>query len=507
VTDALIQVRGALCRLSANHTLRISHLDIIEGQHLGVFGGNGAGKSTLLRLLMGTLPSGRNHVQYRAGFDPNVDCIVVSFEQQQALWALDNRHDISEYSEDARDQGTTVAAWILGPGQPDARYEEVLTSLGLKALEGRGMRYLSSGQCRKAMLAKALYQRPRLLILDDPLGSIDQVAQAQISSALLQWMTPTSSTLLLSRRAADILPGISHLVLMDELCLVAQGELASMRADPRFCAIAQRPLDIPKALPAPAGNRHSPPLDPVLPLIELREVFAAYHGERVLENLSWTMSYGQHTLIEGPNGCGKSTLLSLVDGENHMAYGQEVYLFGKKRGSGETIWNVKARFGVVSNEMHNRYVKGWRVLEVVISGFFDSVGLYDESGASERSCAMAWLKALNIEALAKEYYDSISFGQQRLVLLARAMLKHPNVLILDEPCVGLDDGHRDLILALADLIAATTATHILYVSHTQGERPRCINQCIRFSSEGIVISPAEPRRVPLDGLAKSQKSG
>jgi len=207
------------------------------------------------------------------------------------------------------------------------------------------------------------------------------------------------------------------------------------------------------------------------------------------------MTYGQHTLIEGPNGCGKSTLLSLINGENHMAYGQEVYLFGKKRGSGETIWNVKTRFGVVSNEMHNRYAKGWRVLEVVISGFFDSVGLYDESGASERRCAMDWLQALNIEALASEHYDGISFGQQRLVLLARAMLKHPNVLILDEPCVGLDDAHKELIFALVDLIADTTDTHILYVSHTQGERPRCINQCIHFRSDGIVISPVEPKRV------------
>lgn len=488
MADSLIQVRDALCRLSAKHTLRVARFDIIEGQHLCVFGGNGAGKSTLLRLLLGELPSGRAHVHYGEGFDPSTDCIVVSFEQQQALWALDNRHDISEFSDNARDQGTTVAAWILGSRGPDARYEEILASLGLQGLASRGMRYLSSGQCRKAMLAKALFQRPRLLILDDPLGSIDRVAQAQIRAALQQWMSPSNSTLLLCRRAADILPGISHLALMEGLCLIAQGELAALRLDARFRAITQRPLTLAQSLPAPAPNRHSPPLVPGQALIELHDVFAAYHGERVLENLSWTMRYGQHTLIEGPNGCGKSTLLSLIDGENHMAYGQAVYLFGTRRGSGETVWDVKARFGVVSNEMHNRYVKGWRVLEVVISGFFDSVGLYDDSGASERGCALAWLEALNIDALATQYYDSISFGQQRLVLLARAMVKHPNVLILDEPCVGLDDSHRELILALVDLIAATTSTHILYVSHTQGEQPRCINQRIRFGSEGIVIS-------------------
>jgi|GEM_PF-2336232 len=281
----LIQVRDALCRLSAKHTLQISQFDVIEGQHRCVFGSNGSGKSTLLQLLLGELPSGRAHVQYRAGFDPNADCLVVSFEQQQALWALDNRHDISEFSADARDQGTTVAAWILGARHPDARFKEILANLGLQALESRGMRYLSSGQCRKAMLAKALYQRPRLLILDDPLGSIDRIAQAQIGAALQQWMSPTNTTLLLCRRAADILPGISHLSVMDELCVIGQGELAAMREDPCFCSIAQRSLPLPKSLPAPALNRHSPPLVSGQTLIELREVFAAYNGQRILGSL------------------------------------------------------------------------------------------------------------------------------------------------------------------------------------------------------------------------------
>lgn len=490
MNEPLIQVRNALCRLSAKRILRVPHLDVLAGQHLCLFGGNGAGKSSLLNLLLGNLPSGRSYVTYRDCFDPSVDMIVVSFEEQQALWALDNRHDISEYSEDARDQGTTVASWILGTHQPDARYVGVITSLGLTELESRGMRFLSSGQCRKAMLAKALFQRPQMLVLDDPLGSIDREAQAQISTALQQWMSPSTTTLLLCRRWGDLLPGITHIALLDDLSLIAQGELALMREDARLLAIAQRRLPPPDSLPAPAIKHQSLPIEPGQTLLELKDVFAAYHGKRILENLSWRMVFGQHTLIEGPNGCGKSTLLSLIDGENHMAYGQEVYLFGKKRGSGETLWDVKARFGVVSNEIHNRYVRGWRVLEVVISGFFDSVGLYDESGASERGSAMAWLQALNIEALAQEYYHSISFGQQRLVLLARAMIKHPNILILDEPCVGLDDTYRALILAVTDQIAASTPTHILYVSHTIGEQLQCINQRIRFTGKGVEIHNA-----------------
>jgi len=155
------------------------------------------------------------------------------------------------------------------------------------------------------------------------------------------------------------------------------------------------------------------------------------------------------------------------------------------------VWEVKARFGVVSNELHNRYSKGWRVLDVVVSGFFDSVGLYDDSGASEHNAARDWLETFAIASLAGDHYHELSFGEQRLVLLARAMVKHPALLILDEPCVGLDDNARALILGIVDCIAATTQTQILFVTHLQDEAPQCINQWLRFGPRGVEIEQRE----------------
>ena len=208
---------------------------------------------------------------------------------------------------------------------------------------------------------------------------------------------------------------------------------------------------------------------------------SANYGElQVLNHLNWTMSPEDHVLIEGPNGCGKSTLLSLIDGENHKGYGQEVYLFGKRKGSGETIWEIKSRFGIVSNELHNKYVKGWKVLDVVVSGYFDSVGLYDDSGSTQWSGARNWLTTLGIRELEGHYYHELSFGQQRLVLLARAMVKHPRILILDEPCVGLDDYYRQLILGTLNRIAEQTATRIIYVSHVDDEALAFATQRLRF---------------------------
>lgn len=167
-----------------------------------------------------------------------------------------------------------------------------------------------------------------------------------------------------------------------------------------------------------------------------------------------------------------------------MAYGQDVTLFGRRKGSGETIWEVKQLFGVVSNELHNKYVRGWRVLDVVVSGFYDTVGLYDDAGASEVGHARDWLAALGLTELRQAYYEELSFGQQRLVLLARAMVKEPPVLILDEPCVGLDDYYRAFILGLLELIATQTRTQLLYVSHVADEKPACLTHRLSFVAKG-----------------------
>ena len=182
------------------------------------------------------------------------------------------------------------------------------------------------------------------------------------------------------------------------------------------------------------------------PIIRLNNVDVSYGKLQVLKNFSWQMMPGDDVVIEGPNGCGKSTLLNLIDGDNHKAYGQDVFLFGQKKGSGETIWELKSKFGKVSNELHNKYLRGWRVLDVVVSGFFDSVGLYEESGTTESAIA-----------------------------------KSPRILILDEPCVGLDNYHRVLILGMIDLISRQTETRIIYVSHTRNEMPSCINIRLIFT--------------------------
>jgi molybdate transport system ATP-binding protein len=491
MSSSLIHISDAVCRINSSKTLRIDLFSISVGEHWCFFGGNGSGKSLLAKLLQGGLRSGRAHVHYQDGFDPRRDIIVVSFEEQQALWEHDNRHDVSEFNDSALDQGTTVEMLILDGAEPDLRYLRLLNDLGIRFIEHKGIRFLSSGQVRKALIARALYQNPRLLILDGPLESIDRDSCERIAQVISQWRSSSNSSILLSRRAEDVLPGISHLALLDKLSIAEQGSFSAVKSSPIYDFLFNKKPLLPTHIPDPCAGFPEQHLDADISLIELIDVNAAWHSQQVLRNVSWSMLPGHHTLIEGPNGCGKSTLLSLIDGENHKAYGQQVKLFGRQRGSGETVWDIKARFGVVSNELHNRYIKGWKVVDVVVSGFFNSVGLYDDSGASERRTAEQWLQTMGIAELGRDFYHELSFGQQRLVLLARAMVKRPSILILDEPCVGLDDWHRDLVLGTLDVIAASTTTQLIYVSHTAGEHPGCINQRLSFvpleSSDGYQL--------------------
>ncbi len=508
----LFQIDQARCRINRHDLFTVERFAVNAGEHWCVFGPNGAGKSLLVDLITGRRPETGSYLRFAGGFDPVRDILSVSFEEQQRLWRRDERLDISDFREDAIDQGTLVAELIRSSlpaaKQDESRLRGLAAELDLTALLQKGIRFLSSGQIRRALIARALYgqyaSRPRLLIFDEPLEAVDRESRARIEQAIAGHLGPGCASLHLCRRGGDRFPGATHLLVMENLGVLAQGPMREARWQKAIARFRREPV-IPERLPfahfvdetsrkksrksrdthPKIQDTHSPDTNqdthpPESKLIELKGVSAGYGDLQVLRDVHWTMTSAHHVLVEGPNGCGKSTLLSLIDGENHKGYGQEVYLFGRRKGSGETVWDIKRCFGVVSNELHNRYVKGWKVLDVAVSGFFDSVGLYDDSAASEQGRAGAWLESLGMAHLAGRYYHQISFGQQRLVLLARAMVKQPAILVLDEPCVGLDDYHRDFVLGMLDAIAGQTPTRLIYVSHIPDEKPACINYRLRF---------------------------
>lgn len=486
--EALIKVSQLVSRVSAETTLRVNSLTLSSGEHWRVYGQNGSGKTLLAACLLGNLPLGRHRVWHSPRLTGRVG--HVSFDAQQKLAEVETRHDISEYSDTAHDEGTRVGSLLGLGGSASERLTELIESLGIAHLMGRGVRYLSSGQFRRVMIARALSVDPLMLILDSPLDSIDAASADAIRSTIESWKGPGKTLVELSRSCSEALPGATHMALMSDCQLLEFGLFEDISNSALFRKLSG------SVLPEPAGL----PVNDVAvsecsdETIWMQDVCASYGDQTVIQRLNWVVHRGDQVLIEGPNGCGKSTLLSLLTGDNNFAYLQRndeqsadspgIWIFGKRWGEGQSVWEIKKQFGVVSNQLHLSYGKGWTVLDVVCSGLEDTIGLYGVRRASQQRQAKAWLTAVYLTDLADKPFEQLSFGQQKLVLLARSLVKSPPVLILDEPLVGLDDYHRSLLLSLLSRVVAQVPVQLLYVSHTVGERPSFLNRRLSYVGQG-----------------------
>jgi molybdate transport system ATP-binding protein len=195
------------------------------------------------------------------------------------------------------------------------------------------------------------------------------------------------------------------------------------------------------------------------------------------------------TVVLGPNGAGKTTLLSLILADNPQAYANDITLFGRRRGSGESIWEIKQSIGWVAPELQLYYPKSATCLDVICSGFFDSVGLYRQCSAGQREVALSWMRRLSLSEQAETPLEQVSEGEQRRVLIARALVKGPALLVLDEPCQGLDADNRDRVLQAINWVGSRPETSMIYVTHRADELPPNITHVLRLN-EGRVVSQA-----------------
>jgi molybdate transport system ATP-binding protein len=448
-----------------------------RGEQWACLGLNGAGKTSLARVLTGDLSHSGKLLISTAPSDKNIT--YVCFEQQSVLCERDRKLDQSEFRSDASDPGTTVRAAITSAGGDKAlaKLAPWINQLRMDAILDRGLRFISTGEMRKTLILRALASEPGLLILDNPLDGLDAASRANLSELLEALLGTDLAVLLLCREGSDIPAACSQVMVLKQGRVIAAG--------PRHRVLSDTAVH--DLLEPPAANLGQPPApsrpsdrDTTGALIHLAGVSVRYGDHQVLHDVHWTVEPGQHWCIAGPNGCGKSTLLSLLTGANHKAYGQNITLFGRRRGSGESVQELQQQFGLLDTHTQLSFGHGSTVLETVVSGFFSSMGLYDDWTDTQRRRALQWLEALALQHLSGQAFDTLSFGIQRLILLARAVVKAPRVLILDEPCLGLDGPHRRRLLAAVDHIARTTDTQILYVSHSPGSLPECISHLLTF---------------------------
>jgi molybdate transport system ATP-binding protein len=223
-------------------------------------------------------------------------------------------------------------------------------------------------------------------------------------------------------------------------------------------------------VPAADTDNAIPVLDPQQPLVKLSNICVKYTDMVLIEGLNWTIESNQHWQLSGPNGSGKTALLSLITGDHPQCYTNDIFVFGYQRGNGESIWQIKQYIGYVSTALQWEYRVGTSLRNVIISGFYDSIGLYSKSTDRQKQIADEWLALLGMKKRGDQPFNKLSYGDQRLLLIARAMIKHPPLLILDEPCLGLDDINRQLVLALIEKICAAKETSVIYVNHHAQDR-------------------------------------
>ncbi len=318
--------------------------------------------------------------------------------------------------------------------------------------ESRSLKTFSSGEKRKLLLHHLLKKQPEVLILDEPFGCLDQESVKSLQNILKNHQQEITY-IQLFRRKTDLLASINWILETGtKNRLIAREKFF----DKNFKIVA-RSAKIPDPISTFENVSES--------LIKMRNVSVSYEDQKILQNINWEVRQNEFWKLSGPNGSGKTTILSMIYGDNPKAFGTELYIFGNRKGTGETVWEIKEKIGYFSPSLTEMFQKRNSVLEMVISGFYDSIGLYLQASKREEFIAREWLKVIGLAAKENAIFFELSHTDKRLVLIARAMIKHPPLLILDEPSTGLDDKGARKLTALINQIAAESRTAIIYVSH------------------------------------------
>lgn len=478
---SLLHISQGTFRLSDTRTLAISDLTLRTGESWAFVGTNGSGKSALARALAGelTLLKGTRESTFTR-------VTRLSFEQLQKLvsdeWQRNNTDLLSPGEEDT---GRTTAQIIQEEVKDPARCADLAARFGISGLLDRRFKYLSTGETRKTLLCQALMADPELLILDEPFDGLDVASRAQLADLLGQLNAQGITLALVLNRFDEIPDFVENAGVLVDCTLSETGAKQALLEQALIAQLAHSETLAGMTLPPP----DAPPAHHLLatdaPRIVLNDGVVSYNDRPIINHLSWTVNPGEHWQIIGPNGAGKSTLLNLITGDHPQGYSNDLTLFGIRRGSGETIWDIKKHIGYVSSSLHLEYRVSTTVRNVILSGYFDSIGIYQAVSDKQQKLVQGWLDILGIdERTANAPFHSLSWGQQRLALIVRALVKHPTLLILDEPLQGLDPLNRQLVRRFVDVLIGQGETQLLFVSHHAQDAPACITHRLHFVPKG-----------------------
>lgn len=436
---AIISIKSAIPMLKEWQMADAVDFELGRGEHIAIVGPNGSGKSMLVDIIYGKHPIRFGTIEY-------------AFPSLTRKYVCDNVKYLAFqdcYGGETDKNYYLQQRW----NQWDVQDERVL---------------MSSGELRKYSMSKVLNQTPSVLILDNPYVGLDVASRGVLNEKLHDIVSAGNTHLILVLSRTDEVPDfITHVVPVRDLKVFPKISLKEWQGS--------QVVKTEDTL-SPAGAR--PVASDAPEIVKLEKVSIRYGQRTILKDLDWTVRKGERWALMGPNGSGKSTLLSLVCADNPQSYACNISLFGKKRGSGESIWDIKKHIGYVSPELHRSFKKNIDAIIIVANGLRDYHGMFTTPNEEELSRAEQCMKTFGISDLAHRKFLSLSSGEQRLVLLARAFVKNPDLLILDEPLHGLDNENRVMVKAIIEDFCSDPEKTLVMVTHYKDELPPCINRSL-----------------------------
>ena len=471
----MIRITNGITRHPLHRMKQPINFSLETGEHVAIVGPNGGGKSELVNTLIGKYPLLMNEVEY--DFSPRTS--TMAFENIRYMAFRDTYGDTAEgsyyyqqrwNSQDA-DIYPTVEELMPAGGNPETR-SRLYKLFGIEELLPRTSISLSSGEMRKFHLTKALIGNPRVLILDNPFIGLDADTRMQLRLLFEKLTNESDLQLILVLSKAEEIPDfITHVVEVKEMTCGKKQTLEEYRdnlpSQPIYALDKEKEKSI-LDLPTHTDDMKAECI------VALRNVSIQYGSRTILKSLDWTVRNGERWALSGENGAGKSTLLSLICADNPQSYACDISLFDRKRGTGESIWEIKKHIGYVSPEMHRAYLKNLPAIDIVASGLHDTIGLYRRTLPEQQEMCRWWMNIFNIAHLAERDFLTLSSGEQRLCLLARAFVKDPQLLILDEPLHGLDNRNGEMVKNIINTFCRRPGKTLIMVSHYEEELPSCI---------------------------------
>ncbi|MEO7802590.1 MAG: ATP-binding cassette domain-containing protein [Ginsengibacter sp.] len=451
-------------------------LNVYEGEHVAIVGKSGSGKTTLAKTIAGQ-KFYTGQINIHDNLKEYFTKKIVLVEQQHRFKNLSGMSNQFYYQQrynsfDAADT-VTVKSELGIVGVLNTKSKEIIELLGLQQLLDVPLIQLSNGENKRVQLAKALYQQPELLILDNPFIGLDVSGRSALNT-IINTLIQNGQKLLLITTPQDVPSSITHLAVLEN------GKLAKFFVKDGLDLFLRKEQfafsdDLLNAIKLENVTNFSA-------AIRMVNATVIYNDKLILKDINWVVNKGERWNVSGSNGAGKSTLLSLITADNPQAYANEIYLFDKRRGSGESIWDIKKLIGFVSPEMHLFFEHTATAFETIASGLFDTIGLFRKINEIEIRRVDQWLEILSLQAIKNMSLNQLSLGEQRLILLGRALIKNPPLLILDEPCQGLDNEQVKNFKHIVDTICLHFNTTLIYVSHYKNHLPSCISKELRLEN-------------------------